>query len=198
MGLFSAMNASISGMASQANLLATVSENISNSNTTGYKQAETLFRDIVDAMGATGDYSAGGVNTLTRYNVAEQGGLTGTTSATDLAIQGNGFFLVNNSNGATFLTRAGSFVADGTGNLVNAAGYSLMGYSLAAGAGGITDSLAGLTAININGVALVATALRANDDETNTCREFTLGGIGQTSSGYAPNQRQQDSCSSRR
>ena len=35
-------------------------------------------------------------------------------------------------------------------------------------------------------------ALRANDDETNTCREFTLGGIGQTSSGYAPNQRQQD------
>ena len=41
-------------------------------------------------------------------------------------------------------------------------------------------------------------ALRANDDETNTCREFTLGGIGQTSSGYAPNQRQQDSCSSRR
>jgi hypothetical protein len=41
-------------------------------------------------------------------------------------------------------------------------------------------------------------ALRANDDETNTCQEFTLGGIGQTSSGYAPNQRQQDSCSSRR
>jgi cytochrome c peroxidase len=40
--------------------------------------------------------------------------------------------------------------------------------------------------------------LRANDDETNTCQEFTLGGIGQTSSGYAPNQRQQDSCSSRR
>jgi len=41
-------------------------------------------------------------------------------------------------------------------------------------------------------------ALRANDDETNTCQEFTLGGIGQTSSGYAPNQRQQDSYSSRR
>ena len=48
------------------------------------------------------------------------------------------------------------------------------------------------------GLARVARALRANDDETNTCREFTLGGIGQTSSGYAPNQRQQDSCSSRR
>ena len=40
--------------------------------------------------------------------------------------------------------------------------------------------------------ALSDLALRANDDETNTCREFTLGGIGQTSSGYAPNQRQQE------
>jgi hypothetical protein len=40
--------------------------------------------------------------------------------------------------------------------------------------------------------------LRANDDETKTCREFTLEGIGQTSSGYAPHQRQQDPCSSRR
>ena len=47
-------------------------------------------------------------------------------------------------------------------------------------------------------IAVVRASLRANDDETNTCREFTLGGIGQTSSGYAPNQRQQDSCSSRR
>ena len=40
--------------------------------------------------------------------------------------------------------------------------------------------------------------LCANDDETKTCREFTLEGIGQTSSGYAPNQRQEDPCSSRR
>ena len=44
----------------------------------------------------------------------------------------------------------------------------------------------------------LAASLRANDDETNTCQEFTLGGIGQTSSGYAPNQRQLDSCSGRR
>ena len=156
MGLFSAMNASVSGMNAQANLLATVSENISNSNTTGYKQASTLFRDIVDQVGVMGDYSAGGVTTLVRYNVAEQGGLTSTTSTTDLAIQGNGFFLVDDSNGATFLTRAGSFVEDSTGNLVNAAGYTLMGYSLAPGAGGVTLSSAGLQPVNINATALIA------------------------------------------
>lgn len=156
MGLFSAMNASVSGMNAQANLLATVSENISNSNTTGYKQASTLFRDIVDQVGATGDYSAGGVTTLVRYNVAEQGGLSSTSSATDLAIQGNGFFLVDDSNGATYLTRAGSFVENSSGNLVNAAGYTLMGYSLAPGAGGVTLSSAGLTPVNINSTALIA------------------------------------------
>jgi hypothetical protein len=65
----------------------------------------------------------------------------------------------------------------------------------------------GLLVIQIDGihmdedmtlVAAIGVALRANDDETKTCREFTLEGIGQTSSGYAPHQRQQDACSSRR
>lgn len=105
MGLFSAMTASVSGMAAQANNLATISENISNASTTGYKQTSTLFQDIVDQFGTTGDYSAGGVSTTIRYNVAEQGSLTTTTSPTDLGIQGNGFFLVENSAGATYLTR---------------------------------------------------------------------------------------------
>jgi flagellar hook protein FlgE len=71
---------------------------------------------------------------MVRYNVAEQGSLTSTTSPTDLAIQGNCFFLVQNSDGAIFLTRAGSFVEDSSGNPMNSAGYTLMGYSLAPGA----------------------------------------------------------------
>jgi flagellar hook protein FlgE len=156
MGLLSAMSASVSGMAAQANYLATISENISNSNTTGYKQAGTLFQDLVDQVGSTGDYSAGGVNTLVRYNVSEQGSLTSTTSPTDLAIQGNGFFLVQNSDGATFLTRAGSFVENSSGNLVNSAGYTLMGYSLAPGSTGVTGTLSGLQPVNVNGVALLS------------------------------------------
>jgi flagellar hook protein FlgE len=157
MSLFSAMTASVSGMAAQANNLATISENISNASTTGYKEVSTEFQDLVDQFGAMGDYSAGGVSTSIRYNVADQGSLTSTTSPTDLAIQGNGFFLVENSAGATYLTRAGSFVEDGSGNLVNSAGYTLMGYSLAPGSGGSTESLSGLVPVNINGTALVAT-----------------------------------------
>jgi len=157
MGLLSAMTASVSGMAAQANYLATISENISNSNTTGYKQANTSFQDIVDQIGSAGDYSSGGVSTSVGYDVTQQGTLSATTSTTDLAIQGNGFFLVNNSDGATFLTRAGSFVEDANGNLVNSAGYTLMGYSLAPGAPGVTGSVAALQPVNANGVALLAT-----------------------------------------
>ena len=54
MGLFSAMTASVSGMAAQANALAAVSENISNSSTTGYKQALTQLNDLVDQAGVSG------------------------------------------------------------------------------------------------------------------------------------------------
>ncbi|MCI0735962.1 MAG: flagellar hook protein FlgE [Beijerinckiaceae bacterium] len=158
MSLYSAIYASVSGMRAQSYLLSTVSENISNSNTIGYKQASTLFQDMVAQYDAAAGYTAGGVRTTVRYNIDEQGSLMGTTSGTDIAIQGRGYFLVNDSNGGTFLTRAGSFVPDASGNLVNAAGFTLMGYSLAPGASGFTGSTAGLVPVNINGTALVAAA----------------------------------------
>ena len=70
---------------------------------------------------------------------------------TDLAVKGNGFFVVSNSNGQTYLTRAGSFVKDGDGDLVNAAGFKLMGYNLANGAPNIvTNGTAGLAASSIS------------------------------------------------
>jgi len=156
MSLFSALNASVSGMAAQANKLSTISDNIANSNTTGYKQASTQFEDLINQIGAT-SYNAGGVGTLVRYNILEQGNLTGTTSATDLAIQGDGFFLVEDANGATFLTRAGAFTPDASGNLVNAAGFKLMGYSVASGSTQ-ADGVGALTAVNVFGDGLKATA----------------------------------------
>jgi flagellar hook protein FlgE len=141
-------------MAAQANHLAVISENIANANTMGYKQASTLFQDLVDEIGAMSDYSAGGVTTSIRANISQQGTLTGTSSPTDLAIQGQGFFLVKDGAGNILLTRAGSFVQDASGNLVNAAGYTLMGYPQ----GGATGTEAGLQPVTINGAPLVATA----------------------------------------
>src|ERR1700730_12542399 len=97
------------------------------------------------------------VTTTHRYNIAEHGNLTGTTSPTDLAIQGNGFFLVKDASGTIFMTRAGSFVPDQSGNLVNSAGYTLLGYNIGPGGTGVTNTVSGLTPVNINEAALSAT-----------------------------------------
>jgi flagellar hook protein FlgE len=156
MSLFSALNASVSGMAAQANKLSTISDNIANSNTTGYKQASAQFEDLISQVGNS-TYNASGVGSMIRYNILEQGNLTGTTSTTDLGIQGNGFFLVEDSSGATYLTRAGAFTPDAFGNLVNASGFTLMGYSIASGSTP-ADGLGALTPVNILSVGLKATA----------------------------------------
>lgn len=156
MSLFSAIYASISGMKAQTNLLSTVSENIANSNTTGYKQASTLFHDLINQLDDSIGYSAGGVRTSVRYNISQQGDLMRTASATDLAIQGNGFFIVQNANGDVFLTRSGSFTPDARGALVNGAGFTLMGYSLASGAGSISSGLSSLVPVTLDKTALAA------------------------------------------
>jgi len=156
MGLYSTMRTSASGMAAQANRLGAVSDNIANSSTTGYKRASMEFSSLVLDSGGT-EYVSGSVESHTRYAISEQGAFTFTTSVTDLAVRGQGFFLVESESGQTFLTRAGSFIPDGDGDLVNAAGYKLLGYSLLNGSPSIVaNGTAGLEVVNIGTLALQA------------------------------------------
>ena len=156
MGLYGMMRTSVSGMNAQANRLSTVADNIANSSTAGYKRASTEFSSLILESGGSA-YESGSVETRVRYGISEQGTFRFTTSVTDLAVKGNGFFLVNNEAGQTYLTRAGSFVKDGNGDLVNAAGYRLMGYSLAPGAPTpVANGTAGLEVVNIGPLALQA------------------------------------------
>jgi flagellar hook protein FlgE len=154
MGLYGMMRTSASGMAAQANRLSTVADNIANSSTTGYKRASTEFSTLVLESGGSA-YESGSVETQVRYGITEQGTFKFTTSVTDLSVKGAGFFLVNNDNDQTYMTRAGAFVKDGNGDLVNAGGYRLMGYSLAAGAATpVANGTAGLEVVNIGALAL--------------------------------------------
>ena len=157
MGLYGMMRTSASGMAAQANRLGTVADNIANSSTTGYKRASTEFTSLILDSGGS-EYVSGGVETRIRHSISEQGAFKFTTSVTDLAVKGSGFFIVSgNEADQTFFTRAGSFVPDGDGNLVNAAGYKLMGYSLADGNPNVvTNGTAGLTVVNLGTLALQA------------------------------------------
>lgn len=153
------MRTSVSGMNAQANRLSAVSENIANANTTGYKRNTTEFSSMVLASGP-GQFNSGVVESQTRQLISQQGGLAYTTNsssskAVDLAIQGNGFMVVGDGAGGTFLTRAGSFVKNGDGDMVNASGFILQGYPLPLGdVNSVANGFAGLENVNLNAATL--------------------------------------------
>lgn len=127
MSLYGTMRTGVSGMNAQANRLSTVADNIANSSTVGYKKASTQFSSMI-LPSSNGSYNSGGVNTTVRYSINDQGSFTYTTSTTDLAINGEGFFIVSGSDGSNYLTRAGNFEVQEDGTLKNAAGFTLKGY----------------------------------------------------------------------
>jgi flagellar hook protein FlgE len=157
MSLYGMMRTGSSGMNAQANRLSAVADNIANSSTTGYKAASTEFSSLL-LPSSNGNYNSGAVQSETRYSISEQGALTYTSSNTDLAINGDGFFVVQNSNGTPFLTRAGAFTPDAEGNLVNAGGYTLMGYPYTSDdPTPVVNGFDGLSTVTIGDNSLVAT-----------------------------------------
>jgi flagellar hook protein FlgE len=159
MSLYGVLRSGVSGMTAQSNKLGTVAENIQNSSTNGYKRASTEFSSLI-LPSSEGAYNSGSVTSVVRYTISDQGPISYTTSATDLAISGNGFFVVSDPKGSPYLTRAGNFVVDGkTGNLLNAAGFTLMGFSLADGAATPSlNSLDGMVPVNLASFGMQASA----------------------------------------
>ncbi|MFG1392442.1 flagellar hook protein FlgE [Xanthobacter agilis] len=161
MSLYGMMRTSVSGMSAQANLLSTVGDNIANASTTGYKAASADFSSVMlqSETSSGGDYQSGAVKTSISYGISTQGTLDYTSkTTTDLAIQGDGFFLVTDSSGASALTRAGDFTQDAsTGNLVNSAGYNLMGYAISSDGTVDTTSLVPVNIDNATVTSAVST-----------------------------------------
>jgi flagellar hook protein FlgE len=156
MSIFGIMRTGVSGMAAQASKLATVSDNIANVNTVGYKRASSEFSSLI-SEGNHSEYSSGGVESSTRYAITDEGVIMGSTSRTDLAISGDGFFIVSDAGGTPYMTRAGAFVPNGQKDLVNSAGFYLMGYPLTNGqANVVANSLDGLQRVNLANVAYEA------------------------------------------
>ena len=149
----SILSASVSGMQANTNWLSSISQNVANANTNGYKRGQTMFQTLVD-QASDKVQSVTGVTTTLRSLNTLQGSVVGTSSVTDLAVQGDGFFVVSNAAGDTFLTRNGSFVPDAKGDLVNSSGYYLMGFD--AKGGGASNSLDGLVKVNINSSGLAS------------------------------------------
>lgn len=152
MSIFGAMRTSVSGMNAQAARLSALSDNIANADTIGYKSASAFFKTMLVTQGLS-QYRSGAVDTRIRYGISQQGALVGTSNATDVGIQGGGYFVVADANGKPHLTREGSFRLDSNGYLVNAGGFRLMGVSAnASDAAGFS----GLSQLKINSAGLMA------------------------------------------
>lgn len=157
MSLYGMMRTGVSGMNAQANRLSAVADNIANSDTTGYKRSSAEFSTLVMPT-VGGAYNSGGVTTTIRSAIGTQGVLQYTTSVSDLAVNGDGFFVVQDPSGTPFLTRAGAFVPDAQGRLVNAGGYQLMAYSYANGTPAATaNGFEGLEPVQISDQEMTAT-----------------------------------------
>lgn len=133
MGLFGALSSGVSGLNAQSTAIATISDNVSNINTVGYKGRASNFGTLVTSSISTTSYASGGVKAGSRTTVDGQGLIQGTGVVTDLAISGEGLFVVNtrqDASGDTLYTRSGSFRKDNRGNFVNGAGFYLMAWPL--------------------------------------------------------------------
>lgn len=126
MALTGALFAGVSGINSNGNAMNIIGDNIANANTVGFKSSRAVFFDLVSAdIGGT--QIGLGSRLVSSNRVFDQGGVETTNSATDLAIQGNGLFILKDAQGGTFYSRAGQFSIDKNGNLTNPAGLLVQG-----------------------------------------------------------------------
>src|SRR5476651_1804337 len=128
MGIFDALNTAVGGLQAQSFALQNISGNIANASTTGYKGIETSFEDLIPDSTSPSRQVAGGVTAFAQATITTQGTVSVTTVATNMAINGDGFFSVQKAtgtvdnvpvfSGVTDYTRRGDFQVNANGNLV--------------------------------------------------------------------------------
>lgn len=167
MSLFGALFAGVSALGAQSQSMAMISNNIANVNTVGYKKVFADFTSLVTGSGG-GAYAPGGVQARTQATTASQGILQQTSNATDLAVSGNGFFVVRrepNASQEILYSRAGSFREDNNGYLRNTSGMVLYGWPLDAN-GDIPASNANISSLQPVNVSFLGGQTKATTTAT--------------------------------
>jgi flagellar hook protein FlgE len=141
----------LTGLEADSTALNTIANNLSNMNTTAFKAQSTSFASLFSQqIGTTGSGDAiqqgAGVKVAANQTDFSQGSISSTNSPTDVAINGNGFFVLSGGSAAYEYTRAGGFTTDANGNLVTQNGFSVMGFP---SVNGVVNTNAALTTINI-------------------------------------------------
>jgi flagellar hook protein FlgE len=126
----SSFSIALSGLTADSSALDVVGNNLANLNTTGYKDSTVSFYDLLQQSVAGGSTQiGGGVSAPQTERLFSQGSIQATGGNFDAAIDGNGFFVVQNPAGATLYTRAGNFNLNSQGNLITATGQFVQGWS---------------------------------------------------------------------
>lgn len=173
MSIYTAMRSGVSALAANSSAMAVISDNIANLNTVGYKRGLTDFTAMLNSQTGGTTYNAGGVLSSTRRLVDVQGSLEQSRSSTDLAVAGNGFFVVSENNqpltngGSVAFTRAGSFSVDAQGFLKNAQGFYLQGWPIQAD-GSVASSPTSLSTLSPINVADTVSSAEATGEVTLT------------------------------
>ena len=141
----------LTGLEADSTALNTIANDLSNMNTTAFKAQTTNFSDLFyQQIGSTGSGDpiqvGAGVKVASNQTEFTQGTINSTGNATDVALNGSGFFLVSGGNGAYELTRDGNFTQAANGDIETSAGLNVMGYPAV---NGVVNTNAPLTAINI-------------------------------------------------
>ncbi len=146
----SALWAGISGLSASSKQLDVIANNLANVNTIGFKSGETFFGDVLSSSisgGASGTMQVGrGVAVSEVQTQFGAGSFQSTGNATDTAIDGDGFFMVNDAEGGTYYTRAGAFHLNSDGLLVDINDYKVQGQMI------INGVLSPLGDINLQGL----------------------------------------------
>ncbi len=185
MTISSSLNAGVAGLAANATRLGSISDNIANSATFGYKRVETDFHAMVVGSG-NGTYTAGGVRTSTLRLIDKSGPLVTTSNATDLAVRGRGMLPVTpfaslrgGGEPPMLMTTTGSFNIDELGYLKSSSNHVLLGWP-AASDGSIPDqsrvSSAGLQPVRINFSQVIGQPTTAVDLLANLPATETIAG----------------------
>ncbi len=167
MALIGTLTSGISALKTFSKGLEVIGNNIANVNTTGYKTSSASFADTFSntLRGGTSTVQVGtGVQIAGISTNYAQGSLSSTGKTSDLAVSGNGYFVVQDSAGANYVTRDGNFKWTSTGDLVNSQGYKVLD---SAGVAINVPSVATATSISIGADGAI-TAFAASGTSTST------------------------------
>lgn len=174
MGFLTSLFTGVSGLGANGQALSVIGDNIANTNTAGFKGSRAVFSDVLSqALGGGSSFQIGrGASLQSIQQLFTQGTLENTSGPLDMAIEGDGFFIIKDTSGAQYYTRAGQFTLDKDGNIVNPEGLKLQGKILTGSQSGQVSTI-NVSSLNSPPSKTSSSTINANLNSSTTVHDPT-------------------------